>query len=36
MPNFYMKNHTGVTMAQWLSDAVNGDIYDSGMDRLEE
>lgn len=26
--NFYMKTKSGITMAQWLSDAVNGKVYD--------
>lgn len=26
--NFYMKAGQGITMAQWLSDAVDGNIYD--------
>lgn len=33
-PNFYMKNHSDVTMASWLSDAVNGNVYDSGTELL--
>ena len=34
--NFYLKARSGVTMVQWLFDAVNGNVYDAGMDLLEE
>lgn len=34
--NFHMKTRSGVTMAQWLSDAVNGNVYDVGMELLKE
>ena len=26
----------GVTMAQWLKDAVDGKVYDVGMELLED
>ena len=34
--NFHMKTRSGVTMAQWLFDAVNGNVYDVGMELLKE
>ncbi len=33
-PYFYMKTKSGVTMAKWLFDAVNGNIYDIGAELL--
>ena len=33
---FYHKTRSGETMAEWLFDAVNGNIYDVGMDLLSD
>ncbi len=33
---FYLKNLSGISMADWLMNAVNGTIYDVGMDFIEK
>ena len=34
-PYFHIKNGNQVTMARWLFDAVNGQVYDVGMEYLD-
>ena len=33
---FYLPNREGISMAKWLSDAVNGEMYDCGMALIDE
>ena len=33
---FYLKNLSGISMADWLMNAVNGTVYDVGMDFIEK
>ncbi len=33
-PHFYLKNREGLSMSQWLFDAVEGRCYDVGLDLL--
>lgn len=33
---FYLKNLFGISMADWLMNAVNGTVYDVGMDFIEK
>jgi hypothetical protein len=35
-PYFYLKNKDGISMADWLSDAVNGNVKNIGLNLLED
>ncbi len=34
--NFYQKNQSGVSMAQWLSDAADGRVYNAGLELADQ